>query len=76
MIWVLSVWMVFVDVPQPITQVWQHASFETRADCYEYIAVNKVKIVDSILEQFRNHEGNLLENFEFFCENIVTGPEV
>ena len=76
MIWILSVWLVFADVSQPLTKVWQHATFETRADCNEYIAENKVKIIDSILEQFRNYEGNLLENFDFFCENVPLGPEV
>ena len=76
MIWILSVWLAFVNVPQPITQHWQHEAFETKEDCFMYLADNKIEIVDSILEQFRNYEGKLLKNFEFFCENKKAGLEI
>ena len=76
MIWILSVWLIFVDTSQPFAQHWQHESFETKEDCFVYLADNKIEMVDSILEQFRNYEGKLLKNFEFFCENKKIGFEI
>ena len=36
---------------------------------HDYLAKNKVVIVDSVLETFRNRDGKLLQNFEFYCES-------
>ena len=76
MIWILSVWLIFVDTSQPFAQHWQHESFETEEDCFAYLADNKIEMVDSILEQFRNYEGKLLKNFEFFMKNKKIGFEI
>ena len=43
----------------------KRSSHSTNAD---YLAKNKVVIVDSVLETFRNKDGKLLQNFEFYCE--------
>jgi len=69
--WVLTVMLVFSDNPDPLMQHWQHETFESREICHKYIADNKVRLVDSIFEQFRNEEKDSLKNFEFFCENTI-----
>ena len=59
----------FADVPETEIQYWQHQSFESKWECHEYLAKNKVLIVDTVLETFREVNGNYLQNFEFFCES-------
>lgn len=59
----------FVDVPKTDIQYWQHKTLETKWECLDYLADNKVMIVDSILENFREVDGKKLKNFEFFCES-------
>ena len=69
MIYVLSIMLWFVDVPQTEMQYWQHQSFDSKWECHEYLAANKVVIVDTVLESFREVDGKYLQNFEFFCES-------
>ena len=69
MIYALSIMLWFVDVPKTDIQYWQHKTFETKWECLDYLADNKVMIVDSILENFREVDGKKLKNFEFFCES-------
>ena len=69
MTYVLSIMLWFVDTPKTDMQYWQHQSFETKWDCLQYLADNKVTIVDTVLETFREVEGKKLKNFEFFCES-------
>ena len=59
----------FVDVPKTDIQYWQHQTFKSKWECLDYLADNKVQIVDSILENFREVDGKKLKNFEFFCES-------
>lgn len=59
----------FVDTPKTDYQYWQHETFESQWECQEYLAANKVIIVDTVLETFREVDGKSLQNFEFFCES-------
>ena len=68
MIWALSIMLWYVDEPKQDIQYWQHQTFESQWECQEYLAKNKLPIVDSILETFRNKDGKLLQNLEFYCE--------
>jgi|TARA_Y100000816_G_scaffold220201_1_gene165211 hypothetical protein len=69
MIWALSIMLWYHDVPTQDIQYWQHQTFESQYECHDYLAKNKVVIVDSVLETFRNKDGKLLQNFEFYCES-------
>ena len=68
MVWSIAVMLVFSGTAQPTIQYWQHKDFTNKEDCHEYVYQNKVKLVDSVLEDFRNFEGKELNGFEFFCE--------
>ena len=61
MIWALSIMLWYHDVPTQDIQYWQHQTFESQYECHD--------IVDSVLETFRNKDGKLLQNFEFYCES-------
>ena len=76
MIWTLSVMLWYVDVPNPTLSFWQHETFDTKIECHRYLADNKVNIVDTVLESFRNNAGMELKNFEFFCESTTLVNEV
>tara|TARA_X000000368_G_scaffold417857_1_gene415498 strand:- start:6153 stop:6401 length:249 start_codon:yes stop_codon:yes gene_type:complete len=67
-IWVLSVMLVFPNTEQPLIQYWQHLDFQSQSQCHKYITDNKIEIVDSVLEHFREFENQKLINFEFFCQ--------
>jgi hypothetical protein len=42
----------------------------------EYVKENQIPLTDSILQQFRNYEKNLLKNFKFICtERTIKGTE-
>ena len=45
------------------------SNVQSQYECHDYLAKNKVVIVDSVLETFRNRDGKLLQNFEFYCES-------
>ena len=68
MLWYVATILIFSSVPEPTVQYWQNQTFQTKEQCQEYIVKNKVELVDSILNQFRNKDGEVLKTFEFFCE--------
>jgi len=63
--------LVFSGVAEPTTQFWQHKDFTNKEDCHEYVYKNKVKLVDSVLTDFRNFDGKVLSGFEFFCQGTT-----
>jgi len=74
--WYLSAILMFSGVEQPVEQHWQHKIFETEQQCMEYVKENQIPLTDSILQQFRNYEKNLLKNFKFNCtERTIKGTE-
>ena len=46
----------------------QGNTFSSCEVCEEVVFKKKVKLVDELLEVFRDLEGMKLEGFEFFCE--------
>ena len=68
--------LVFADIPKPDVVYWQHISFNNVWDCRTYIAENKVNLVDSVLKMYREQDGKVLKNFEFYCEGKMIGEEV
>jgi len=76
MIFALSVMLWFEGIPEPDTNYWQHKMFATQTECHEYLALNKVNIVDNVLKNFREVDGNKLINFEFFCESKTYTLEI
>ena len=60
--------LVFGGTAEPTVQYWQHKDFTNKKECHEYVYQNKVKLVDSVLKDFRNFDGKELNGFEFFCE--------
>ena len=68
MTWNIAVMLVFAGTAEPTIQYWQHQTFLDKEQCHEYIFQNKVSLVDSILEDFRNINGKQLNGFEFFCQ--------
>ena len=36
--------------------------------CQQHLFDNKVMLVDSLLEKFRNIDGMTMQSFEYFCE--------
>lgn len=63
--------LVFEGTPAPTVQYWQHKDFTNKMECHDYIFQNKVKLVDSILLDFRDYKGKELNGFEFFCEGTT-----
>lgn len=68
--------LVFANVPKPDVVYWQYVSFDNVWDCRTYIAENKVNLVDSVLKMYREQDGKVLKNFEFYCEGKIIGEEV
>lgn len=74
--WYLSAILMFAGVEQPVEQHWQHKIFQTEKQCMEFVKENQIPLTDSILQQFRNYEKNLLKNFKFNCtERTIKGTE-
>jgi len=46
----------------------QELQFISDTACKDYLFTNKVMLVDSLLEKFRNIEGMDMQSFEYFCE--------
>jgi hypothetical protein len=46
----------------------QDMEFISEDACQQYLFDNKVILVDSLLEKFRNINGMNMQSFEYFCE--------
>ena len=67
MIWVLTV-MMWYEGEQTRNTHLQDMEFISEDACQEYLFDNKVILVDSLLEKFRNIDGMNMKSFEYFCE--------
>jgi len=70
MIWVLTVMLWYEEDVTRFSQ-WQGNTFSSGEVCEEVLFKKKVKLVDDLLETFRDLDGMKLEGFEFFCESKV-----
>ena len=67
MIWILTVIM-WYEGEQTRNTYLQELQFISDSACKDYLFTNKVMLVDSLLEKFRNIEGMNMQSFEYFCE--------
>ena len=67
MIWILTV-MMWYEGDQTRNTYLQELQFISDTACKDYLFTNKVMLVDSLLEKFRNIEGMDMRSFEYFCE--------
>ena len=67
MIWVLTV-MMWYEGEQTRNTHLQDMEFISEDACQQYLFDNKVILVDSLLEKFRNIDGMNMQSFEYFCE--------
>ena len=67
MIWILTV-MMWYEGEQTRNTYLQELQFISDTACKDYLFTNKVILVDSLLEKFRNIEGMDMQSFEYFCE--------
>ena len=68
MIWILTV-MMWYEGEQTRNTYLQEMQFITDTACKDYLFDNKVTLVDSLLEKFRNLDGMEMQSFEYFCES-------
>jgi len=68
MIWILTV-MMWYEGEQTRNTYLQELQFISDTACKDYLFTNKVMLVDSLLEKFRNIEGMDMQSFEYFCES-------
>ena len=67
MICILTV-MMWYEGEQTRNTYLQELQFISDTACKDYLFTNKVMLVDSLLEKFRNIEGMDMQSFEYFCE--------
>ena len=67
MIWILTV-MMWYEGEQTRNTYLQELQFISDTACKDYLFTNKVMLVDSLLENFRDIEGMDMQSFEYFCE--------
>ena len=67
MIWVLTV-MMWYESEQTRNTHLQDIEFISKDACQQYLFDNKVMLVDSLLEKFRNIDSMNMKSFEYFCE--------
>ena len=67
MIWILTVIM-WYEGEQTRNTYSQEMQFISDTACKDYLFDNKVTLVDSLLEKFRNLEVMEMQSFEYFCE--------
>ena len=67
MIWILTV-MMWYEGDQTRNTYLQELQFISDTARKDYLFTNKVMLVDSLLEKFRNIEGMDMRSFEYFCE--------
>jgi len=68
MIWILSVMLSYGEVDETRMTYLQDMHFISESKCQDYLFTNKVMLVDSLLEEFRNHDEMNLTGFDYFCE--------
>ena len=68
MIWYLTVMLTYAGLNESKLTKWQEHSFDDDRTCHLFLSTNKVALVDSLLERFRNENGNTLTSFEFYCQ--------
>ena len=69
MIWLITAMLVYADPQHPVYTDYLTKSFETKAECLNYVHWNMVHLVDGVYESHRFKEGEELTTFSFFCEN-------
>ena len=67
MIWILTVMMLY-EGEQTRNTFLQEMQFISEDACQQHLFDNKVMLVDSLLEKFRNIDGMNMQSFEYFCE--------
>ena len=67
MIWILTV-MMWYEGDQTRNTYLQDMQFISEDHCQHYLFENKVMLVDSLLEKFRNLDGMTMTSFEHYCE--------
>ena len=67
MIWILTV-MMWYEGEQTRNTFLQEMQFISEDSCQQHLFDNKVMLVDSLLEKFRNIDGMNMQSFEYFCE--------
>ena len=69
MIWILSVMLSYGEVDESRMSYLQDMHFISESKCQDYLFNNKVMLVDSLLEEFRNYNNMKLTGFDYFCES-------
>ena len=67
MIWILTV-MMWYEEGQTRNSYLEDMQFISKDACQQHLFDNKVVLVDSLLEKFRNIDGMNMQSFEYFCE--------
>lgn len=67
MIWILTV-MMWYEEDQTRNSYLEDMQFISKDACQQHLFDNKVLLVDSLLEKFRNIDGMNMQSFEYFCE--------
>jgi len=68
MIWFLIVMLTYTELNEPQLTKWEANTFKDKQECTLFLKTNKVILVDSLLEKFRNKNNNNLTSFEFYCK--------
>jgi len=68
MIWYLTAMLTYAELDESKLTKWEAHSFDDDQACHLFLNTNKVSLVDSLLERFRNEDGNTLTSFEFYCQ--------
>ena len=71
MIWTLTVMLIYADVDKPIFSEYLLNTFNSKYECWDFLAENKIILIDGIYKEFRFGSKDKLKNFEFFCEGKV-----
>ena len=69
MIWILSVMLSYGEVDESRMSYLQDMHFISESKCQDYLFNNKVMLVDSLLEEFRNYNNMKLTGFDYFSES-------
>ena len=60
--------LTYAELDESKLTKWQEHSFDDDQACHLFLTTNKVALVDSLLERFRNEDDNTLTSFEFYCQ--------
>ena len=69
MIWIITAMLWYHDIPEPSHSTYNEQSFNTKAECLDYVFSNKAELVYKLVEVHGVKEGNQLKTWAFFCEN-------